>query len=292
MEFTTRFGLHFQATRLRGRRRRGEVSRARGLAPALGKPRSRRLARHSRSRSALTRTPQLPADTGPGDSALGSSRFTRRYWGSPCWFPFLRLLKCFSSAGILARYEVGNRFSPPVAVPFGTGGSSLSPRCGARHFAGRPLIFTETPGTREARRGYLRVGREADRAPVATAAGELAPAPRQGLGRGKRGATSPPAKPCREAGGQQSCPACRRARGLKSPAASGARPERLEAPPRTRVSECGGRRWDADPHTDVASDLYAHGRHLRSRRRCSMRGTCSSHDSIRLAALFIDARAK
>ena len=33
-------------------------------------------------------------------SNLSSCRFTRRYWGNPCWFLFLRLLICLSSAGI------------------------------------------------------------------------------------------------------------------------------------------------------------------------------------------------
>ena len=41
------------------------------------------------------------------DSALGSSRFTRRYWGNPGWFLFLRLVICLNSAGNLVRSEVG-----------------------------------------------------------------------------------------------------------------------------------------------------------------------------------------
>lgn len=32
-------------------------------------------------------------------SNLSCYRFTRRYWGNPCWFLFLRLLICLSSAG-------------------------------------------------------------------------------------------------------------------------------------------------------------------------------------------------
>ena len=32
-------------------------------------------------------------------SNLSFCRFTRRYWGNPCWFLFLRLLICLSSAG-------------------------------------------------------------------------------------------------------------------------------------------------------------------------------------------------
>jgi hypothetical protein len=40
-------------------------------------------------------------NSGPGDqiSNLSCCRFTRRYWGNPCWFLFLRLLICLSSAG-------------------------------------------------------------------------------------------------------------------------------------------------------------------------------------------------
>src|SRR3954470_20188408 len=33
-------------------------------------------------------------------SNLSCCRFTRRYWGNPCWFLFLRLLICLSSAGL------------------------------------------------------------------------------------------------------------------------------------------------------------------------------------------------
>ena len=36
-------------------------------------------------------------------AGLGSSRFARRYSGSRCYFPFLRVLRCFSSPGYLHR---------------------------------------------------------------------------------------------------------------------------------------------------------------------------------------------
>ena len=39
-------------------------------------------------------------------SNLSYYRFTRRYWGNPCWFLFLRLLICLSSAGIPTWSEV------------------------------------------------------------------------------------------------------------------------------------------------------------------------------------------
>ncbi len=39
-------------------------------------------------------------------SNLSFCRFTRRYWGNPCWFLFLRLLICLSSAGSPTWFEV------------------------------------------------------------------------------------------------------------------------------------------------------------------------------------------
>ena len=42
-------------------------------------------------------------------SNLSFCRFTRRYWGNPCWFLFLRLLICLSSAGIPTWSEVTHK---------------------------------------------------------------------------------------------------------------------------------------------------------------------------------------
>lgn len=39
-------------------------------------------------------------------SNLGCCRFVRHYWGNPCWFLFLRLLICLSSAGPPTWFEV------------------------------------------------------------------------------------------------------------------------------------------------------------------------------------------
>lgn len=39
-------------------------------------------------------------------SNVGFSRFARRYSGNPRWFLFLRWLRCFSSAGNLAWFEI------------------------------------------------------------------------------------------------------------------------------------------------------------------------------------------
>ena len=41
-----------------------------------------------------------PPGAGGRISNLSCCRFTRSYWGNPCWFLFLRLLICLSSAGI------------------------------------------------------------------------------------------------------------------------------------------------------------------------------------------------
>jgi len=49
---------------------------------------------------------QLPKTCAFGISGLGFSLFTRRYWGNHCCFLFLRLLRCFNSAGCLARVDV------------------------------------------------------------------------------------------------------------------------------------------------------------------------------------------
>ena len=43
------------------------------------------------------------------DSGLGSSRFTRRYWGNRCCFLFHRLVIFLSSAGRSCIAEVGKR---------------------------------------------------------------------------------------------------------------------------------------------------------------------------------------
>ena len=109
MEFTTLFGLHCQATRLQSLGRREGASPAKAWHPLW--------ASHAREDSRDAPVParhrperySSPRTRAQGVSALGYSRFTRRYWGSPRWFLFLRLLKCFSSAGILVRYEVGDR---------------------------------------------------------------------------------------------------------------------------------------------------------------------------------------
>jgi hypothetical protein len=66
-----------------------------GLSPSLAS-RSREL------RSHLAKSILYKLQLGPESqiSNLSCCRFTRRYWGNPCWFLFLRLLICLSSAGI------------------------------------------------------------------------------------------------------------------------------------------------------------------------------------------------
>ena len=74
------------------------TGRVRGSHP-LGRPVPGDLAQ-GRRRSILCKL-QLGPRRGQ-ISNLGCCRFTRRYWGNPCWFLFLRLLICLSSAGIPA----------------------------------------------------------------------------------------------------------------------------------------------------------------------------------------------
>src|SRR4029434_5397207 len=127
MEFTTRFGLHSQATRLREER----TPAGRGALPACHRPwaeapsgglrppaphRGNALFQCVLFPRTARRRPQapgtapgeralpyatIPAPGEDGDSALGSSLFARRYWGNPGEFLFLRLVICLNSAGCL-----------------------------------------------------------------------------------------------------------------------------------------------------------------------------------------------
>ena len=70
----------------------------------------------------------------PGPSAgLGSSPFARRYSGNHSYFPFLRVLRCFSSPGFAAL------LCCPVSIPGGFPhsdiGGSLHAYCSPPHFA-------------------------------------------------------------------------------------------------------------------------------------------------------------
>ena len=75
---------------------RGSVASQTGLSPSVAS-RSRELGRHL-AKSILYKLQLGPL--GGQISNLSCCRFTRRYWGNPCWFLFLRLLICLSSAGI------------------------------------------------------------------------------------------------------------------------------------------------------------------------------------------------
>lgn len=78
-----------------------------GLAPALGSP-DRGDSEPSRAKRSTVYDPcatALDDRRGRRDSALGFSRFTRRYLGNPGWFLFLRLAICLSSAGNRVRVE-------------------------------------------------------------------------------------------------------------------------------------------------------------------------------------------
>ena len=65
-----------------------------GLSPAPA-----RLSRHVPLRILLPLMPALQPRARLDARGLGSSPFARRYSGSHCCFPFLRLLRCFSSSG-------------------------------------------------------------------------------------------------------------------------------------------------------------------------------------------------
>jgi hypothetical protein len=89
MEFTTRLGLHSQATRLWGERPSRPATVTTGLAPSTDKqgPLQDGLGLAAvTARICLTLLPNatFPGDPlGSQDSALGSSRFARRYSGNP-----------------------------------------------------------------------------------------------------------------------------------------------------------------------------------------------------------------
>ena len=65
-----------------------------GLSPSL--------ARHSNASSRVTGPHCCPTTPMGEPIGLGSSPFARRYLGSRFYFPFLQLLRCFSSLGWLA----------------------------------------------------------------------------------------------------------------------------------------------------------------------------------------------
>ena len=227
MEFTTRFGLHCQATRLPGRRRREGAPPARAWHPlwaSHAREDSRGAPVPARHRPERYSSPRARAQ---GVSALGSSRFTRRYWGSPRWFPFLRLLKCFSSAGTLVRYEVGARSTcrgaansdPPVrarSIRAGLGESAVSPTARER---GHSPLPREAQCSRPEPEPFISDRRS----------------PRTGNRNGSMRSAGTP-------GGKKAFP------GVVQ-----------------RCDECGPTLIRTWPVT------YAHGRNLRSRRRCSMR---------------------
>jgi hypothetical protein len=91
-----------------------------GLSPSVA-PRSRGLRRDTSTRILPYRLQLGPCGQ---ISNLSFCRFTRRYWGNPCWFLFLRLLICLSSAGLPTRSEVN--ISRPVGACVGgfTAGAS------------------------------------------------------------------------------------------------------------------------------------------------------------------------
>ena len=106
MEFTTRLELHSQTTRLvEGALHRHSPSHLRDSHPPWRPvPRNIDLA--------VTQCYLYKLQLGRQRrqiSNLSFCRFTRRYWGNPCWFLFLPLLICLSSGGILTWSEVKSK---------------------------------------------------------------------------------------------------------------------------------------------------------------------------------------
>jgi hypothetical protein len=85
------------------------------LAPKGLSPSAARLSRRVRLRTQLPYAALQPRD-GLDRRGLGYSRFARRYSGNRFFFLFLRLLRCFSSAGWLPRKDIRSR---GWVVPFG-----------------------------------------------------------------------------------------------------------------------------------------------------------------------------
>jgi hypothetical protein len=71
------------------------------------------------------------------ESGLGSSRFARRYLGNRVFFPFLRVLRCFSSPACLLRAYVFNTGYPDM-TPDGLPHSGIH---GSRPAYGSPWHF-------------------------------------------------------------------------------------------------------------------------------------------------------
>ena len=68
---------------------------------------------------------------------LASSRFARRYFGNLFWFLFLRLLRCFSSAGIPTYYYFIHNRLPEYC----SGGFPHSDICGSMLICSSPQLF-------------------------------------------------------------------------------------------------------------------------------------------------------
>ena len=116
------------------RRRRFTLAsalRLTGLSPSVA-PRSRGLRRDTSTRILPCRL-QLGPPHGSQISNLSFCRFARRYWGNPCWFLFLRLLICLSSAGRPTRSEVNiSRPAGAYVGGFTAGASAQRPGAAQR----------------------------------------------------------------------------------------------------------------------------------------------------------------
>ena len=139
MEFTTHFELHSQTTRLFDGKKGRAWKTARDSHP-LWRPVPRNIS-FQPFFDAIFKLQSWKV------SNLSFCRFTRRYWGNPCWFLFLRLLICLSSAGSLTLMRERRRgqcfwywtffFSGKTVVDEGVYRSSMhtvgnTPRCNVR----------------------------------------------------------------------------------------------------------------------------------------------------------------
>lgn len=138
MEFTTRFELHSQATRLWGKSRHSAAAALRAYHPLRAvAPVKVDLDSRPRREVAPPNT-TFRATPGAGGSVMGSARFIRHYSGHHGCFLFLRLLICLNLAGHLAcsQVEVGRRRRRGVSPPAAGDGASPSSRAALRE-AGR-----------------------------------------------------------------------------------------------------------------------------------------------------------
>ena len=107
-----RFGPGFTCPSLLGSHSEGPDPSPTGLSPAAARL-SRRLRLNQVFLTSFGTSPMNGPTTPRGvPRGLGWSPFARRYWGSRGCFPFLRVLRCFSSPGAKRRSRDRRAFGP------------------------------------------------------------------------------------------------------------------------------------------------------------------------------------